>query len=44
MSPITCFLFPKYDDVILDYLNEDGQKVEPMWYVPIIPMVLVTGM
>ncbi|PKA63063.1 DNA topoisomerase 2 [Apostasia shenzhenica] len=43
LSPMTRFLFPKEDDLILDYLNEDGQSIEPTWYVPIIPMVLVNG-
>ncbi|XP_027113751.1 DNA topoisomerase 2 [Coffea eugenioides] len=43
LSPITRSLFPKDDDVLLDYLNEDGQSIEPTWYMPIIPMVLVNG-
>ncbi|KAK8484332.1 hypothetical protein V6N11_047370 [Hibiscus sabdariffa] len=43
LSPITRFLFPKDDDGLLDYLNEDGQSIEPCWYIPIIPMVLVNG-
>ncbi|KAI3875654.1 hypothetical protein MKX03_035024 [Papaver bracteatum] len=43
LSPITRFLFPKEDDILLDYLNEDGQSIEPSWYVPIIPTVLVNG-
>ncbi|XP_062001703.1 DNA topoisomerase 2-like [Rosa rugosa] len=43
LSPITRFLFPKDDDRLLDYLNEDGQSIEPTWYVPVIPMVLVNG-
>ncbi|RVW87704.1 DNA topoisomerase 2 [Vitis vinifera] len=43
LSPITRFLFPKDDDILLDYLNEDGQSIEPTWYVPTIPMVLVNG-
>nr|BAE06274.1 topoisomerase II [Scutellaria baicalensis] len=43
LSPVTRFLFPKADDILLDYLNEDGQSIEPTWYVPIIPMVLVNG-
>ena len=28
---------------ILDYLNDDGTLVEPLYYVPIIPMILVNG-
>ncbi|CAK7330893.1 unnamed protein product [Dovyalis caffra] len=43
LSPITRFLFPKDDDGLLDYLNEDGQTIEPTWYMPVIPMVLVNG-
>ncbi|XP_020577441.1 DNA topoisomerase 2 [Phalaenopsis equestris] len=43
LSPITRFLFPKEDDLVLDYLTDDGQSIEPTWYVPIIPMVLVNG-
>ncbi|XP_057989505.1 DNA topoisomerase 2 [Hevea brasiliensis] len=43
LSPITRFLFPKDDDKFLDYLEEDGLSIEPTWYVPIIPLVLVNG-
>ncbi|XP_038982287.1 DNA topoisomerase 2 [Phoenix dactylifera] len=43
LSPLTRFLFPKDDDMLLDYLNEDGQSIEPTWYMPIIPLVLVNG-
>ena len=31
------------DDVLLEYLSEDGKKIEPKWYVPVIPMILVNG-
>jgi len=37
-------LFPKEDYPLLDYINDDGTLVEPKWYCPIIPMVLVNGM
>ncbi|KAF5752648.1 DNA topoisomerase 2-like isoform X1 [Tripterygium wilfordii] len=43
LSPITRFLFPRDDDRLLNYLSEDGQTIEPSWYMPIIPMVLVNG-
>ncbi|URE10379.1 hypothetical protein MUK42_03933 [Musa troglodytarum] len=43
LSPVTRFLFSKDDDILLDYLNEDGQSIEPTWYMPVIPMVLVNG-
>jgi len=43
MSPVTRLLFSPLDDAILSYLNEDGQMIEPSFYVPVIPMVLVNG-
>ncbi|CAM6116025.1 unnamed protein product [Calypogeia fissa] len=43
LSPITRLLFPQADDMLLDYLDEDGLTIEPTWYAPIIPMVLVNG-
>ncbi|WOH04380.1 hypothetical protein DCAR_0623789 [Daucus carota subsp. sativus] len=43
LAPITRYMFPKDDDILLDYLYEDGQKIEPYWYVPVVPMVLVNG-
>ncbi|CAH9108152.1 unnamed protein product [Cuscuta epithymum] len=43
LSPAARFLFRKEDDTLLDYLNEDGQSIEPTWYVPVIPMVLING-
>ncbi|KAF6161879.1 hypothetical protein GIB67_002589 [Kingdonia uniflora] len=43
LSPITRFLFPKGDDCLLDYLNEDRQSIELTWYMPTIPMVLVNS-
>ncbi|XP_044386932.1 DNA topoisomerase 2-like [Triticum aestivum] len=43
LQPITRFIFPKDDDVLLNYLSEAGKSIEPSWYMPIIPMVLVNG-
>ena len=43
LSPITRKLFPQSDDNILTYLNDDGLSVEPIFYAPIIPMILVNG-
>jgi DNA topoisomerase-2 len=31
------------DDELLDYKVEEGQTIEPKYYLPIIPMVLVNG-
>tara|TARA_Y200000002_G_C22688057_1_gene666801 strand:+ start:5022 stop:8525 length:3504 start_codon:yes stop_codon:yes gene_type:complete len=43
LSNITRKLFPIVDDPILSYLNDDGLMVEPIFYAPIIPMILVNG-
>lgn len=43
LNPITRKIFNKEDDQILQYLDDDGLSVEPIYYVPIIPMVLVNG-
>ena len=43
LNRITRFIFRAEDDALLTYLDDDGQSVEPIFYVPIIPMVLVNG-
>jgi DNA topoisomerase-2 len=43
LSKITRCIFSFKDDDILTYLNDDGTQVEPIYYAPIIPMVLVNG-
>ncbi|XP_053554372.1 DNA topoisomerase 2-alpha [Bombina bombina] len=43
LSSLTRLLFPPTDDSVLKFLYDDNQKVEPEWYIPIIPMVLVNG-
>ena len=43
LAPITRLIFREEDDALLKYLDEDGDTVEPLWYMPIIPMVLVNG-
>jgi DNA topoisomerase-2 len=43
LAPVTRLIFHPFDDPILQYLEEDGQKIEPKFYAPIIPMVLVNG-
>ncbi len=40
---ITPVLFPEDDHPLLNYLNDDGTFIEPQYYIPIIPMVLVNG-
>ena len=42
-APISRFVFHPADDPILTYLNDDGQWVEPEYYMPVLPLVLVNG-
>lgn len=43
LSELTKMIFREEDNNILNYLEEDGQKIEPEYYTPIIPMILVNG-
>jgi DNA topoisomerase-2 len=43
LSPLSRYLFPKDDDDLLQFMEEDGQLVEPQYYLPIIPMILING-
>lgn len=43
LNPLTRAIFPEADDAVLNYLNDDGQLVEPEYYAPIIPFSLVNG-
>ncbi|NBS68605.1 hypothetical protein EBT31_06775 [bacterium] len=43
LNPATRKIFDPRDDPVLEYVIEDGEKVEPEFYVPILPMVLVNG-
>ena len=43
MSPLAQLIFNSKDEQLLKYTLEDNQRVEPYWYIPILPMVLVNG-
>jgi len=43
LNPLTKLIFRKEDEQILNYLNEDGHIIEPDFYLPIIPTLLVNG-
>lgn len=43
LTPVVRALFPDVDDNILNYLDDDGFSIEPLFYTPIIPMCLVNG-
>jgi len=43
LSKLTRLLFKEEDNAILNYLNDDGLSIEPDFYIPIIPTILVNG-
>ena len=43
LNEITSYIFNKDDTPILNHLNDDGRMIEPEFYVPIVPMILVNG-
>ena len=43
LNPLTKYIFHQGDNPILNYLDDDGTLVEPEYYLPIIPMVVVNG-
>ena len=43
LSPLTKKIFNSDDDHGLKFLSEDNLKIEPEWYCPIIPLILVNG-
>ena len=36
-------IFNEHDFNLLEYLNDDGQEIEPKFYVPTLPMILING-
>lgn len=43
LSQLANLIFHPDDFELLNYLNDDGSPIEPEWYIPIIPMILVNG-
>ena len=43
LSEMTPLIFNQKDTALLDFKNDDGKTIEPEWYLPIIPMILVNG-
>lgn len=41
--PIARLLFPAADDAVLEHAEDDGVRVEPRVYAPVIPFLLVNG-
>lgn len=43
LSEIVEPIFPKVDELLLELLYENGKEVEPKWYAPVVPMILING-
>ena len=43
LGRMTRLLFPAEDDVLLECVCDDGDMVEPVYYVPILPTLLING-
>ena len=43
LNRLTRLIYRQEDDAVLSYIDDDGQLVEPVYYAPAIPMVLVNG-
>lgn len=43
LDPIAIALFPPADGPVLEYRTEEGQQVEPVNYVPVVPTLLING-
>lgn len=43
MDVLTPYIFREEDDILLEHVMDDGDAIEPYYYIPIIPMILVNG-
>jgi DNA topoisomerase-2 len=43
LNRLTRLIYRQEDDAVLSYIDDDGQLVEPIYYAPAIPMILVNG-
>lgn len=43
LTPSTRKIFDPADSAVLKYVFDDGQQVEPEFYAPVVPMILVNG-
>jgi DNA topoisomerase-2 len=43
LTKLTKLIFKEEDNNILTYQDDDGQQIEPEFYIPVIPMILVNG-
>lgn len=43
LSEVSKTIFDSRDSPMLKYLDSDGMPIEPEWFAPVIPMILVNG-
>ena len=43
LQPYVTKLFPATTNINLEYLEEDGERIEPIYYFPVVCLVLVNG-
>ena len=43
LEEIVSKLFRKEDQGLLKYLDDDGQTVEPEYYLPVVPLIAING-
>lgn len=43
LSSLAELIYHPDDAPLLEYINEEGLSIEPRWFIPVIPMLLVNG-
>jgi DNA topoisomerase-2 len=43
LSELAFHIYNPLDNPLFEYNEDDGKKIEPLWYLPILPMILVNG-
>jgi len=43
LSELAFHIFNPLDNPLLEYNEDDGMKIEPIWYIPIVPVILING-
>jgi len=43
LEKIARLMFRPEDDPVLRFLDDDGTRVEPEWYAPVVPVLLING-
>jgi len=43
LSKLTRMLYNEQDDPLLNFIEEEGCSIEPEYYVPVLPSVLING-